>query len=47
MMVDRVLPGTLPFITLTTSTVELFFNICSTFQMPPDVKYIALEIFDR
>ena len=46
-MKDRILPGTLPFMSLRTTTVELFFNICSSFQMPPDVKYLALEIFDK
>ncbi|XP_034255034.1 uncharacterized protein LOC117653464 isoform X2 [Thrips palmi] len=44
---DCMVPGTLPFLVIPSPTVELVFQLCSVFQLPPEVKYLALEIFDR
>lgn len=47
MLKERILSGTLPFLAIPSPVIELLFQLCRVFQLPPEVKYLALEIFDR
>ncbi|KAJ1525421.1 hypothetical protein ONE63_010235 [Megalurothrips usitatus] len=46
-LIERKVPGTLPFQVLTSKVVDFVFHICSRMNLPTEVKYVALEIFDR
>ncbi|XP_026276114.1 uncharacterized protein LOC113204941 [Frankliniella occidentalis] len=39
--------GALPFQSTPTRVVEIVFSICALFELPKEVKFLAIDIFDR
>jgi len=43
----RYTQGTLPFLVTSTPVVEIIFQICRLLDQPSQVRFIAVDLFDR